>query len=105
MRKLTLESLQVESFITTSNPHRMRGTVRANEQVPGTTVAGTGVSDCMVCQPWSADIGCVQTYDVRGCGDTKYFDCTYGCTVNCSDRNSCGDICWIDDNTLRCAVE
>ncbi|HEV7628632.1 MAG TPA: hypothetical protein VGO89_19220 [Streptomyces sp.] len=78
------------------------------EAAPGTTVVGpgTGVSECMVCVPWSVNVGCIHTYDLRDCGETKYMDCTYGCTHVCSDRNSCGVVCWIEvDNTPRCAVE
>jgi len=103
MRKLSLESLQVESFATTNAPPQMRGTVQGHAQVPGTTIQpGTGVSECYVCQPWSIDIGCIHTYDLRDCGETKYMDCTYGCTR----LNSCGDVCWIEaDNTLRCVKE
>lgn len=109
MRKLQLESLQVESFETTAVPSRMRGTVQGNAAVPGTTIApGTGVSDCMVCQPWSNDYNCVPlTYDAHNCGETNYMDCTYGCTRACSDpRNSCGNVCYADpDYTLRCVRE
>ncbi|HEY0019589.1 MAG TPA: hypothetical protein VGC13_25020 [Longimicrobium sp.] len=111
MRKLKLESLQVESFETTGPARAARGTV-AGHQVVGTgtggDTGGTAVSYCMVCEPWSADYRCdPQTYDMRNCGETNpQFDCTYGCTYACSDpRNSCGDVCWIDpDQTVNCQV-
>jgi hypothetical protein len=58
MRKLKLESLQVESFATAPAP-RERGTMHAHQQhVP------------------------FETYDIEVCGDTRYFDCTFGCTVD-----------------------
>jgi hypothetical protein len=105
MRKLKLESLQVESFETTSSPHGNRGTVRGHADVPGTTTTiqpGTGVSDCAVCQ-WS-QVGCYPSINI--CRDTEYLDCTFGCTRNtCDPRiNSCGQYCWIED-TARCVVE
>lgn len=107
MRKLKLEALHVESFETTAAAPRMRGTVQGNAAVPGTTIQpGTGVSECYVCQPWSADRRCVpETYDVYACGDTRYFDCTFGCTMACSDRNSCGIVCYAEGDTLRCVRE
>lgn len=102
MRKLSLETLQVESFATTDAPPLMRGTVQGHAQVPGTTIQpGTGVSDCLVCQPLSVNIGCVHTYDLRDCGETRYMDCTYGCTR----FNSCGQVCWIEADTPNCAKE
>jgi hypothetical protein len=103
MRKLNLDTLQVESFATTDAPHQMRGTVQGHAQVTaGTTIApGTGVSDCLVCQPMSIDVRCVFTYDLRDCGETRYMDCTYGCTR----FNSCGQVCWIEADTPACAVK
>lgn len=64
MRKLTLESLAVESFETAAAAPRVRGTVDAHARPKPTTL---------------------QTYNVDICGDTRYFDCTLGCTVetNC----------------------
>jgi hypothetical protein len=63
MRKLKLESLQVESFETAPIAPRVRGTVQAN-----------------------ARPGPIETYNVDRCGDTMYFDCTLGCSVesNCT---------------------
>jgi hypothetical protein len=63
MRKLKLESLTVESFETAAAPHA-RGTVDAFARPKPTTL---------------------ETYNVDRCGDTRYFDCTLGCTVetNC----------------------
>jgi hypothetical protein len=62
MRKLKLESLKVESFETTPAAADERGTVNAHGK-PGP----------------------IETYNVDRCGDTRYFDCTLGCSVetNC----------------------
>jgi len=105
MRKLRLESLQVESFATTARAPGARGTVAGHAQAaPGTTIIGpgTGVSDCMICQPWS-QFNCES---INICKDTEYLDCTYGCTRNtCDPRiNSCGDVCWIDNRTVDCQI-
>ena len=106
MRKLKLESLQVESFETTASAPAMRGTVQGH--APGTVgCPGTGVSDCAICQPLTIDQGCLLTIDPRDCGETNpQFDCTYGCTYACSDpRQSCGDVCWADpDQTINCPI-
>ena len=62
MRKLKLESLQVESFETIRYAPRTRGTVDAHgdpRPTPGT--------------------GPIETYNVDACGDTRYFDCSLGC--------------------------
>ncbi len=106
MRKLKLESLQVESFATTSSSQDMRGTVQGHAPL---TVGcpGTGVSDCAICQPMTIDLGCQPpTYDLRGCGVTNpQWDCTYGCTHTCDARvNSCGDVCWIEQ-TADCTIQ
>jgi hypothetical protein len=63
MRKLKLESVKVESFSTTPAVTRQRGTLHAHQQ---------HVS--------------LETYDIQECGDTRYFDCTFGCSVatNCA---------------------
>ena len=62
MRKLKLESLTVESFEPTAAAPAARGTVDAHGK-PGP----------------------IETYNVDRCGETRYFDCTLGCTVetNC----------------------
>lgn len=62
MRKLKLESLIVESFETAAATSSARGTVAAHAR-PTT----------------------LETYNVERCGDTRYFDCTLGCSVetNC----------------------
>ena len=91
MHKLKLESLQVESFDTTDNGSRLRGTVEAHADVdsrgcPG----GTGPSYCVVCYA---------TYDVRQCPETEYMDCTFGCT----QANSC-NVCWVD-KTKGCQID
>jgi hypothetical protein len=61
MRKLKLESLQVESFVTAAAP-RLRGTVDAHGDP----------------QPTPPTIS-IPTYDVEECGETRYFDCSLGC--------------------------
>lgn len=81
MRKLTLESLHIQSFETTAAPAQARGTVEGyGKPAPG----GTEMSECVVCEPFSDDWRC-QTYDIEACGDTQYLDCTLGCT----DFESC----------------
>lgn len=77
MRKLKLESLIVESFVTTGGPGHSRGTVQGHDQ------AGTGPTECQLCQI-SNDWRC-QTDDPEVCGDTNYLDCTFAC----SDFPSC----------------
>jgi hypothetical protein len=62
MRKLKLESLLVESFETTTNALRTRGTVDAHGDP----------------QPTPPTIS-IETYDVEICGETRYFDCSLGC--------------------------
>jgi hypothetical protein len=59
MRKLKLESLQVESFETAPNAPRVRGTVDAHGDPQPSPV--------------------IETYDVELCGETQYFDCSLGC--------------------------
>jgi hypothetical protein len=91
MRKLKLESLQVESFATTGLTPPSRGTVEANADVdtrrcPG----GTGPSYCVLCYA---------TQDVRQCAETEYVDCTVGCT----QANSC-NVCWVD-KTKGCEID
>lgn len=61
MRKLKLESLTVETFVTTP----------AAPRVPGTVNAHSGP------QPTPPTI--IPTYDVQECGETQYFDCSLGC--------------------------
>lgn len=62
MLKLKLESVKVESFETTHAATNERGTVNAHGKP----------------HP-------IETYNVERCGDTRYFDCTLGCSVetNC----------------------
>lgn len=68
MRKLSLDSLQVESFATSSTPVTGRGTVdgHAEADKPG------------VCR--NTSLVPVPTYDVNACGPTEFFDCTFGCS-------------------------
>jgi hypothetical protein len=109
MRKLKLESLQVESFETTAGSQGVRGTVQGHAPNTVGCPGGTGVSDCAICQPGTIDLACQPlTYDYRDCGVTNpLYDCTYGCTRNTCDRyvNSCGDVCWIDpDQSAACQI-
>ena len=60
MRKLKLESLQVESFVTANAP-RSRGTINAHGD------------------PKPSPSPVIETYDVVLCGETQYFDCSLGC--------------------------
>ena len=95
MRKLKLESLQVESFETVAPLPEMRGTVQGHR--PNTDGCplqpGTGVSDCVVCQPVS-QWGCEESVHI--CADTEWLDCTYTCWYTRDGRNSC-EICWVSD--------
>jgi len=63
MKKLKLESLEVTSFATTADVARERG-----------TVLGAARTNQAACQ--------TQTYSPERCGDTLYFDCTLGCSIN-----------------------
>lgn len=67
MRKLKLESLQVESFETTPAAANERGTVNAHGKPAP-----------------------IQTYNVQLCGETQYFDCTLGCSLNTHCAGACG---------------
>ncbi|HEX6748688.1 MAG TPA: hypothetical protein VF092_15425 [Longimicrobium sp.] len=70
MKKLKLESLDVTSF-ETAPAAVARGTVDANSGIhPGGPVV-------------------LETYDIEACGDTRYFDCTFGCSVNTNCPNGC----------------
>ena len=75
MRKLKLESLQVESFETTPAPSLSRGTVQAHAND-----SGESVCLCLASEDWAC-----QTWDYEVCGDTNYLDCT----LVCSDFESC----------------
>jgi hypothetical protein len=104
MRKLKLESLQVESFETTASARRAGGTVQGHaEAAPDTTgCGGTGPSYCVICQHSVQYVCEPDTYDVKACGETQYFDCTFGCT----QYNSCDPrACWAEENTKRCAID
>lgn len=69
MRKLKLESLAVESFETAPAATPARGTVDAHGKPKPTTL---------------------ETYNVEICGDTMYFDCTLGCSLNTNCAGACG---------------
>jgi hypothetical protein len=73
MKKLKLEELEVTSFATTTSAARDRGTVLGAAAAPKTNA-------CPV----------IETYNVQACGDTQYFDCTYGCSYNTNCANTCG---------------
>jgi hypothetical protein len=82
MRKLKLESLNVESFDTTAAASFSRGTVQGND------LTGHGApSLCILC-PVSDDWLC-QTDSPEACGNTNYLDCT----LACSDFPSCQGGC------------
>jgi hypothetical protein len=71
MRKLKLESLQVESFDTTPVAAQARGTVDGHARPRPTTLL---------------------TYSPADCGDTNYMDCTYGCSINTACPNGCIEV-------------
>ena len=74
MQKLTLESLDVQSFETLAPVALNRGTVRGNED--------EDVSVNRICQI-TGNLEC--TASPEACGDTAYLDCTFAC----SDFESC----------------
>jgi hypothetical protein len=80
MRKLKLESLNVESFDTTATAPRLRGTVAGHEN--SAECGDTGMSYCQLCHHSDDTVCETDTYDVVACGDTQYFDCSYGCTMD-----------------------
>lgn len=81
MRKLKLESLQVDSFDTTAAASGLRGTVPAHAEA----ITGTRCPTYDPCQP---------SYDPHNCPYTEFMDCTYGCTRL---YNTCGgNYCWIE---------
>lgn len=101
MRKLKLETLQVESFETIAPAARTRGTVDGHADVDTAGCGGTGPSYCRLCQH-SVDYVCEpDTYDVKLCGDTKYFDCTYGCT----QYDGCHTETCPREHTSGCAID
>jgi hypothetical protein len=91
MRKLRLESLQVESFQTVAPLPEARGTVRGHR--PNTDGCGSGASDCPVCV-MPTEWHCPATAPVQ-CPDTAWLDCTYGCTYTQDNANSCS-LCWVE---------
>lgn len=94
MHKLKLESLQIESFVTAPEP-AIRGTVRGNADID------TGATGPV--QPWTGTGPVIATYNVRDCGETQYFDCTYGCSIN----TRCIRYCLVEpvDNSRACNPE
>jgi hypothetical protein len=81
MRKLKLESLQVESFETVPAPSISRGTVQGHD----VSEEGESVCICQVSDDWFC-----QTWDYEVCGDTNYLDCTLACTDFDSCMGTCG---------------
>ncbi len=79
MRKLKLESLEVQSFVTPERAAGLRGTVAAHQDIleGGDPFFEIQANTRRNCPP--------QTYNIEVCGDTNYFDCTLGCSVetNC----------------------
>jgi hypothetical protein len=101
MRKLKLESLQVESFDTTSFAPDARGTVEGRADAAPDT-RNTGPSYCVLCYAPTYDPNtCHESYDPATCPYTEFMDCTYGCTRL---YNTCGgNYCWIE-RTADCTV-
>lgn len=90
MRKLTLESLHVDSFETTAAAPASRGTVQAHaeaEPITGRT-----------CEMYDT---CKASCDPRTCPGTEdWMCCTYGCTRM---YETCGvDYCWVEEPTRNC---
>ena len=54
---------------TTTSCAEACGTVNANGKLGGPVV--------------------IKTYDVDACGETQYFDCTFGCSINTNCPNGC----------------
>jgi hypothetical protein len=86
MRKLKLELLQVESFVTTGIEPQRRGTVAGHGNVQAQ--ADSGESVCL-CQASEGSV--CQTWDYEVCGDTHYLDCTFVCTdfAPCQGPGAC----------------
>jgi hypothetical protein len=103
MRKLKLETLQVESFETVAPMAGVRGTVQGHRpNTDGCQITiqpGTGASECYICMSGGCE-------SIQICKDTEYLDCTYGCTRNTCDArvNSCGDVCWIENTADACSI-
>lgn len=87
MRKLKLESLEVESFETASSPDRNRGTVEGHEDERTKTCPME--SYCYSCY-WTATCPSIEI-----CADTEYLDCTYTYKMETCDTcsYSCGSVC------------
>ena len=89
MRKLTLDSLQIESFETSAALPRHAGTVQAH-------ITGSRCPSYAPCA--SVDLVCQPDTFEPACGPTEYLDCTFGC----SQANTC-NVCWIE-NTSNCTA-
>lgn len=74
MRKLKLESLHVESFMTTEAGRLARGTVEGHQDY--------------IPDPYHTE-RCVVYTAARDCTVTEAMDCSFGCTMNVS----CGTLC------------
>lgn len=102
MRKLKLESLQVESFETTAAARAVSGTVEGHADDVDPASRDSCPSYCVRCYAPTYDPNtCHQSYDPATCPHTEFMDCTYGCTRL---YNTCGgNYCWIE-RTADCTV-
>lgn len=99
MRKLTLESLHVESFETTAAAPVSRGTVQAHAEA----ITGTTCDTYDRCQPTYDPGTCQPSYDPHTCQGTEDWMC---CTLGCTRMyETCGvDYCWVEEPTLNCTA-
>ena len=74
MRKLKLESLHVESFVTTEADRLARGTVEGRQDY--------------IPDPYHTQ-RCAVYSEARECTRTEAMDCSFGCTMDVS----CGTVC------------
>ncbi|HEU4883320.1 MAG TPA: hypothetical protein VFT45_13760 [Longimicrobium sp.] len=98
MRKLMLESLQVESFETTVEAARCRGTVdgHAAAYPDSRTCPPSAVSVCAPCES-QEPIRCGTSCDY-GCTTP----CTFWCSNGCSNGTGCEASCWLPADSLVC---
>ena len=85
MRKLKLESLHVESFVTTEAGRAGGGTVK------GQQYAMSDPLDTQRCPLYSEERECTGAAysEAPDCTRTEAMDCSFGCTMNVS----CGTVC------------
>ena len=77
MRKLKLDSLQVDSFETTAAVPAPRGTVQAHARTNAPGCGGGGDTGGGLA---TFETEC--TLNAEVCGDTNYLECTYGCSLD-----------------------